>query len=189
MELLIINTGILKNCYNTGNISGKKNVGGICGYYTGNVAENVIKNCYNVGTVTTTNSNAVGIGGSSGQSIAGCENCYNLSGITGGNVAGISCGYVYQSLKNCYNAGTLTLTGNGKKWGISANVEGAIVQSNYYLTGTASKGLENVNDSTGVVEAISSSNLPSVLSVVNGENAFKADTENINDGYPILTWQ
>ena len=30
---------------------------------------------------------------------------------------------------------------------------------------------------------------PSVLDVVNNEGAFKADTNNINDGYPILEWQ
>ena len=31
--------------------------------------------------------------------------------------------------------------------------------------------------------------MPKILDVVNGEGAFKEDTNNINNGYPILNWQ
>ena len=31
--------------------------------------------------------------------------------------------------------------------------------------------------------------MPSVISVINGDNAFVEDTNNINNGYPILKWQ
>lgn len=31
--------------------------------------------------------------------------------------------------------------------------------------------------------------MPSVISVINGDNAFVSDTNNINGGYPILKWQ
>lgn len=36
---------------------------------------------------------------------------------------------------------------------------------------------------------LSSSEMPSVISVINGDNAFVEDTNNINNGYPILKWQ
>lgn len=31
--------------------------------------------------------------------------------------------------------------------------------------------------------------MPSVISVINGDNAFVEDINNINNGYPILKWQ
>lgn len=31
--------------------------------------------------------------------------------------------------------------------------------------------------------------MPILLSVINSENSFEEDTNNINNGYPILSWQ
>ena len=45
------------------------------------------------------------------------------------------------------------------------------------------------NTDTGVEIIENLSEFPSILSVINTENAFKADTNNINNGYPILTYQ
>ena len=37
--------------------------------------------------------------------------------------------------------------------------------------------------------SLSLDEIPSVISVINGDNAFVEDTNNINNGYPILKWQ
>ena len=55
----------------------------------------------------------------------------------------------------------------------------------YYLKGTYSVGVGE-GSSTGVTELDDISKFPSVLEVVNGENAFMEDINNINGGYPIL---
>ena len=57
-----------------------------------------------------------------------------------------------------------------------------------YLAGTYEKGVANGNN-TGVTEYQNISDFPSVLEIVNGDNAFKADTNNKNNGYPILEWE
>ena len=59
----------------------------------------------------------------------------------------------------------------------------------YYLKGTYDVGVGESENSTGVIQLDSIEDFPSVLDVVNGEGAFKEDTNNINNGYPILEWQ
>lgn len=55
-----------------------------------------------------------------------------------------------------------------------------------WQTGTYSKGIGLGNGDTIESEE---KDMPSILSIINMENCFKEDTENINNGYPILTWQ
>lgn len=74
---------IVINCYNSGNITGTKAVGGIAGYIKGLK----IQNCYNKGNVkTTTPSIPGGIIGSNGG-IKECKNNYwlNTCGATSGD--------------------------------------------------------------------------------------------------------
>ena len=67
------------------------------------------------------------------------------------------------------------------------------MENNYYLTGTDTLGVKYdgsfkvTKDKVGSYEATDT--VPSVISVVNGNNAFKEDTKNVNNGYPILSWQ
>ena len=50
-----------------------------------------------------------------------------------------------------------------------------------------------VGDSYSVVDNSESVNtledMPSVLSIINVDSAFKEDNNNINNGYPILEWE
>ena len=46
-----------------------------------------------------------------------------------------------------------------------------------------------ISSYTGVIELDSIDKFPSVLEVVNVEGAFEEDRSNINNGYPILSWQ
>ena len=87
------------NCYNTGNVSGLGNVGGIAGF-----SNQYIYNCYNTGDIT---------GGSSGETggIVGrigygsVYSCYNLGTVQGTSDTGGIAGRNDYSLYNCYNRG------------------------------------------------------------------------------------
>ena len=151
-----------------------------------------IKNCYNAGTIQCENGN---VGGIVGYAVAGTlemSNCYNIATIgtgsySGGIIGDLDCNAV---INNCYNRGNITGTIN--KGGIIGYIynrsSNNITLTNCsYLTGTASSGIGYTADSTLTVNE--SSTMPDVLSVINGDNAFVVDTNNINRGYPILAWQ
>lgn len=56
----------------------------------------------------------------------------------------------------------------------------------YYL----SNGLNGVGSgSASTTYARTQDQMPTVLSVINSDNAFVEDTNNINNGYPLLAWQ
>ena len=77
--------------------------------------------------------------------------------------------------------------------GILSYSNGATLTKNYYLTGTASVGIYSKKGSiqtSDVKEQYeATSNMPSVISIINGANAFVEDTDNMNDGYPVFSWQ
>ena len=156
-----VNNAKIKNYYNDGTIQCENGfVGGIVGYAVSVTLE--MSNCYNIATI--------GIGYYSGGIIGDLDcnavinNCYNRGNITGTINKGGIIGYIYNRSSN-----NITLTNCS------------------YLTGTASNGIGYTADSTLTVNE--SSTLPDVLSVINGDNAFVVDTNNINRGYPILAWQ
>lgn len=71
----------ITNCYNTGTVGGKNDVGGVCGWNT----NGTIKNCYNTGQVSGTTC----IGGVCGYNYsATITNCYYLSGTATGGING-----------------------------------------------------------------------------------------------------
>ena len=153
--------GSVKNSYNYGRITSKAaSIGGIAGWETNSYYN------YNLGYVNSTKSSIGGIiGASSGDKII--EHCYN-SGTIDSQYAGGILGYQYgvNEIKNL----TIKLT------------------NNYYLSGSASYGLGTYRSNQGA-EPLSQDEMPSVISVINGDNAFVEDTNNINNGYPILKWQ
>lgn len=101
------NYGTIKNCYNTGAVSGTISViGGVCGYNYGTV-----ENCYNTGAVSAQKLNVGGVCGYNSSSTI--KNCYNTGAVSGteyvGGVCGFNNGY-NNTITNCYNASTV----NGK---------------------------------------------------------------------------
>ena len=71
----------ITNCYNTGTVGGKRDVGGVCGW---NI-NGTIENCYNTGQVSGTTC----IGGVCGYNYsATITNCYYLSGTATGGING-----------------------------------------------------------------------------------------------------
>lgn len=149
-------------------------------------------NCYNKGKL----GGAYYIGGISAHIGTGSEivNCYNLADLTGNQeYCGGIVGYLRYTVNidNCYNTGNLSGTST-YKGGIVGYIENdssnnITINRCSYLTGTATTGIGYTADSSLSIEP--SDTLPSVLSVINGDNAFVEDKDNINGGYPILSWQ
>ena len=189
----------ISNCYNRANITSMGgHAGGIVGQST---SATTTENSYNYGHIKAPDD----VGGITGcaeayQNYNYTRNCYNLGKVEGtsenSNDVGGVVGYAQREIKNCYNSGELLVNQNSKAndvGGILAYSNSATLTNNYYLTGTAKVGLSNIfgsvqtEDKAGSYEATDT--MPSVISVINGQNAFIEDTKNINNGYPILSWQ
>ena len=195
-------SNITKNCYFSGEIyvigenSGTKNIEGI-----GNATQSIV-NCYNVGKIQSyfdnENSGDLYISGIAGNSqTPEINNCYNLGDINCKNpkvrIAGIEVNAQNGEINNCHNIGKLNASGNLVIIGaLTASTESQTINNSKWLSGSADKaiGNETTNVTKNNIEEISNiEDMPSVLSIVNSENCFKEDTNNINNGYPILNWQ
>ena len=200
----------LKNCYNNAKIWGKSSnvyylnyVGGIAG----GINSATLSNCYNIGEVIgSKNENEIsdlsaGIGGIIGLQSNNTEisNVFNVGKVISknsgtnlnvGGIAGRTENKTTNKMNNAYNIGAIETND------LSSSQVGGIAGSNlvtltncFYLKGTYDIGVAGSETITGVTQLDGLDEFPSVLEVVNGENAFKADTNNINNGYPILEWQ
>lgn len=157
---------MVENCYNTGEIKIGEQDNGACGGIA--VQPNLIRNCYNVGKVIgTLNNNTGGIAG-----VVGCK-----------------------AIENCYNKGIVE-SQNEKKTGAIAgkfgttNYSGWSIKDNYYIKGSYLKGFGSIDKTSENTYANEIEIMPkTIIEVVNGDNAFKEDTKNVNNGYPILSWQ
>ena len=170
----------LQYCYNSGEIVGNAEtlyMGGITGNLSGQNA--IISNVFNIGKITIKKEKTEGA---------------HVGGINGGNAGGNI------QINNAYNTGTINvenldvlLVQNigsifGNNWANSIKFNNC-----NYLAGTYNVGVGGSGSSTGVTQLDSIEDFPSVLSVVNGgneeEGEFVEDTNNENNGYPILQWQ
>ena len=181
------NTAIVKNCYNASKVnSNDKQFGaGIIGYL--GVNSSVVENCYNLGNINGGAQSSGIVGGLQGL----VRNTYNIGNITGTSGVGGIVGQVFTEtspvIKNNYNVGIIK-DGGGIIDGNYGNKKDYIIQNNFYLQGSASCGVSFLQSNIGA-EPLSQAEMPSVISVINGDNAFVEDTNNINNGYPILKWQ
>ena len=156
------------NCYNSGKITGDiygTRIGGIIGQQRAN--NYTINNVFNIGEIVIKNQDTYAVGGIVGYAVENSEN--------------------YVNINNAYNVGIIELNN------LNLSQVGSIAGSNlitfsncFYLKGTYAIGAAGSGTVTGVTELDSIEDFPSVLDVVNGEGAFKEDTEGINNGYPIL---
>ena len=168
------------NCYNSANIIATDNfVGGIVGFAKQNI---IIKNCYNSGNITATDNIGGIIGGMENTTI---KNCYNKGMLDGNSAGGIS-GITYESaiIENCYNIGFL----NATNLALSINNRGNSLVSfknNYYLENT----INGADDKYPIEECeLKTSQEMKELYTMLGKS-YKEDTNNVNNGYPILQWQ
>lgn len=168
------NTGIIEECSNHVEVISNETARGICAINGG-----IIRKCYNVGNIVANIATSGGIAGINGYILDGngfIYNCYNnatlssnvyteyVGGLTGAQGAGGSVsGYIY----NSYTIQNETIHGV---------IQGGSEVQNCYTTNANTK-LEELNK--GIDE-------------VNGkdtEQPWVEDTQNINNGYPILRWQ
>ncbi len=173
------NEGTIEKCWNTGSISALSNqCGGIAGYNMG-----TIKECYNKGELSATVTHLGGITGLNGYEkqlrTGKIKDCYNVGNIKKTTwYAGGICGQnQYGEVANCYNIGTIEATN------CAGGIEGAYLtnstNSNTYYLSTVAASDRSIAKTEQELK-----NLVSTL----GE-AFREDTGNKNQGYPILNWQ
>ena len=99
------NSTTIKNCSNSGDVTGYRYAGGIAGNLSGNSS---IINCTNSGNVTCAGSGAAGMAANVGNgcAITGCVNSGTIKS-TGANVGGIAGDVAKAEISNCYNSGKI----------------------------------------------------------------------------------
>ena len=189
------------NCYNTGEINVTTGNDNYAHYVSGIAAswnQTTIKNCYNAGAIIVDLENNKD-NDISGIASIGCiiENCYNIGNINIiaksdiANIGGIEARGNAGSIKNSCNGGKIEINSE-----INLERVGSILGDNEYGGNPATlsnciwkKGTYSKSIGKGAGETTEAEDMPSVLSIVNIESYFKEDTNNINNGYPLLNWQ
>lgn len=145
---------VIKNSYNTANISAKENVGGIVG--KGHYEEMLkMSNCYNSGTIK----GEYSVGGLAGDvAEIQFDNCYNTGNVesisqTGGLVGHVWINTASSYISNCYNTGIITAMSSTA--GLIGYLNGTLSLYNCYNT-TNIKGDSKVG---GIIGDAFSSNL------------------------------
>ena len=161
--------GTVNNSYYIGNLisekSGSIHSGGIeASHGAGNIT-----NCYNVGNIYMKQNNNLSF--------------QNLGGIVGENtktaevINSYNYGKIEYSIENPIYIGAIVGTNNS-----DVLIQGGYLKNEKYVAiGNLNQGAEQT------VEYNSINEMPSILSIIGEE--FKDDTNNINNGYPILNWQ
>lgn len=195
----------VENSYNKGNIFviAKKSsrIGGIAGQ-----AQCEINNCYNVGKICVSIEDIetkCSIGGIVGIEVNELKNCYNKGLIEIKNsglelsVGGIIGKYSQFAVSNVYSETEITLNesdsiNKGLLIGLVDDNANIVKMKNLYFYGKENAIGKNLSGKDiSYVNLEKKAEQQKILEVVNSddENEFIEDTNNINDGYPILDWQ
>ena len=190
----------IQNCKNTGKCySAISSVGGIIAGAEHQGAL-YVKNCYNIGAQETAQYIGGGIIGSVSIGMnAIIQNCYNMGyvdagkGSHGGIIGDMDVwdsadGDPYAIINNSYNAGTIKQAGSyGGIVGYSKNNSFISLSNNYWETGKgASYGIGYPRANTGTT-GVTAATLKTYASKLG--SAYIADSDNRNNGYPILKWE
>ena len=200
-----MDNGTVTKCINTGQVTGTHSAAGVVGeFYSGTILLSVNKGVVLGKAANDDQGTSVGgIAGDIGwRGNATIINCYNTGSITsvesGGGIASV--GGAYEggniTIKNCYNIGTV----NAKSGGADGAVLGGVYTknctytlSNNYFLSTCGGTQECFDIDTWAYKSYSgitsrtATQLKSLTSTLG--SAYKADSNNINNGYPILSWQ
>ncbi len=156
----------VKNCYNTGSVSGTSAnsayVGGIAGYA---YDYSSVSYCYNTGAISSVDSS---VGGITGRIVYSDVNyCYSTGSAVGSKYVGGIVGYSGGgSVSNCK---------------FDSSVYSGSVLGDYDSSTTTS----NNSSSSTLTTTMTNGTFSSIL----GSDYWKEDTDKINSGYPILIWQ
>ena len=195
----------ITNCGVTGTVSNTSTnsnyavrIGSLVGYFSGALTLN---DCYSTATISsksTTSSSAAGglIGGSGSAYSVTAKNCYFSGNVTAKNYAGGFIGYLNSNQStfvsaphaytNCYTSGAVS-GGTNKAFGFAyCYLTTAATFTNCYFN--SDSNTKGCNETVSGVEAKTSDELKDLAGTL-GDNNFQPDTQNINNGYPILQWQ
>ena len=187
----------ITNCYNKTNINAVMNSTGSM-YIGGIIAGKLIlpvSNCYNLGNISgeQKGTSKLSVGGVVGNGSGMIDRCYNIGKIEGKQpdsmprVGGISggCG----DAEYICNVGEIIYEGTSTKYvGTLLGLTEGTVSNSYTLTNETLNGIgRNYSSTPEPTKVDTVAEMPTILEIV-GEG-FKEDTNNINNGYPILTWQ
>ena len=143
------NNGTVRDCKNTGSVSGQNDVGGVCGFSAGTV-----KSCYNTGSVHGTGTHVGGVCGSnySGTTYSGTiTNCYYLEntatgGMEGKDVPGKAEKMSIEPFKSGEMAWLLNGKGLGEQvWGQQLGIDPSPVPGSAYKVIKAAQGDKDAN--------------------------------------------
>ncbi|HMM07460.1 MAG TPA: hypothetical protein PKD52_12485, partial [Clostridiales bacterium] len=186
------NSGFLVRVSNSGAVvSSGSNVGGIS---ASNSGTGKLIQCCNSGTVTSTALRVAGIVGNNTGSISGAYNtgAVSSSGTGTTNIGGLV-GTNNGSVSYAYNGANVT--GNGTRVGAIGGSGGSYTGCFYLKTDTVNNSLFSVGSSTGATAdttgtaAKDASGLKNAETVTALASAFVADSTNLNNGYPVFSWQ
>ena len=196
------------DCYNSGeiNATGNKDVriGGIIS--AGDNSQHTVKNLYNTGKIVyngTTTDEKASLGGIIGQNYnTNITNVVNLGEIdvinenTQIRIGGIAGGATFGDIDNGYNLGKIIVDQETKNEKIGSLVGikwNSVYNKCFYLNETYSKGIGKLATSEekeeGIAKLINKEDFPDLLEIINDDDKFKNDNNNINNGYPVLFWQ
>lgn len=195
----------IESSYNKGNIFFIANVSSHIGGITGQ-AQCQVKNCYNSGKISiTANDSTVkcNIGGIAGIEVDELKNCYNKGTIEAKNfgekvsIGGIIGKYNLFAVSNVYSETEITLiksdsANKGLLIGLVDDNANIVKMKNLYFYGKEDAFGKNLSGrDISYVNLEKKAEPQKILEIVNSddENKFIEDTNNINDGYPILNWQ
>ncbi len=181
-----MNGGKVINCSNNAILTimndGPYGAGGIAGTNTGGT----ISGCYNATNIKGHNN----VGGIVGyiDKFGIVENCYNTGMVTfAGFYAGGICGYLTSgTVKNCYNIGNVSSDYSGQAI-IGTTDAGVTIENCYYLNISNAA----IDENTGVTakEEADMKTESFITGLNNGQNVWVADSKNMNQGFPVLSWQ
>lgn len=194
-------------------IEGYFATGAIVGAMTGGTVEN----CLNNAEFNIAEGGSMGVGGIVGSLCKGTvSECANLNDIKAGNNVGGIAGFVDKGgiVENCYNGGSITLTGfyaggiigylskgeckNSYNYGnvssdlfcqavVGTTDNGVTIENCYYMTIDGAATDENEGVTAKTEEEMKAEAFVSDLD--KGQDVWSTDTKNLNNGLPILKWQ
>ncbi len=181
--------GRIENCCNEALVTGGAFVAGIVGESTGGI---IASSC-NMGIIKARGAEVGGIAGqvNKGTSINNCYNTGSVSTDPGQGAGGIAGALYGGTASNCYNIGSVHSNSGflGKPHAISGDVDPKALISNCYYEPT----LSTKPDPKGIEKTEAELKDPEFLKLImdpgSSDAFFVADKENINNGFPILSWQ
>ena len=169
----------IENCTNNVNIYSSGSTSGFIG--CANLYNIIINNCINNGNINSNGSNVAGFVSYANKTLVQgtITNCYDIADVVStqceGGVIGRSSDPSMANFEvaNCFYLQGVSPTGRG----------------NYYNTNTSQ--LVTYPDATGVVESVATTAdmKAKIIAYFTAQDGWKADTNNINNGYPIFSWQ